>query len=260
MSVSQAALFIAFLVRKGYKPATVSTYVSAIGYVHKLKSLPDPTSSFLILQILRACHKNGSVTDTRLPIDRPMLGKLMGALDHIADSKRDCVLFKAMFALAFHAFLRIGEITVKRGALNPHLLQFSNLKMDKDQLVLSFSSYKHSQGRVFSIKIPASMPSTSCALRALQEYLVVRGTSPGPLFLFSSKTAVSRMEFDRVLKRALIFNSVSPTFFKGHSFWIGAATAAAEAGLSDSRIRELGRWKSDAFKKYIRASLRTSAL
>ena len=38
------------------------------------------------------------------------------------------------------------------------------------------------------------------------------------------------------------------------SFRIGAATYAAEQGISDTKIRHMGRWKSDAFKKYIRIS------
>ena len=34
---------------------------------------------------------------------------------------------------------------------------------------------------------------------------------------------------------------------------IGAATFAAECGFSDAQIRSMGRWKSDAFRKYIRS-------
>ena len=33
----------------------------------------------------------------------------------------------------------------------------------------------------------------------------------------------------------------------------GAACHAADKGFSDARIRALGRWKSDAFKVYIRS-------
>jgi hypothetical protein len=39
---------------------------------------------------------------------------------------------------------------------------------------------------------------------------------------------------------------------KGHSFRIGAATAAAIQGASDEDIQRMGRWKSQAFKRYIR--------
>ena len=35
---------------------------------------------------------------------------------------------------------------------------------------------------------------------------------------------------------------------------MGAACLAADKGFSDAQIRALGRWKSDAFKLYIRNS------
>ena len=39
---------------------------------------------------------------------------------------------------------------------------------------------------------------------------------------------------------------------KGH---IGAATTAAMRGLSDEEIQRMGRWKSQAFRKYIRITM-----
>ena len=50
--------------------------------------------------------------------------------------------------------------------------------------------------------------------------------------------------------------NLDPNRYKGHSFRIGAATYAAEQVVSDDKIRHLGRWKSDAFKKYIRITPR----
>lgn len=42
--------------------------------------------------------------------------------------------------------------------------------------------------------------------------------------------------------------------YKGHSFCIGAASLEAEKGLSVSQIRAMGRWNSNAFRKYIRSN------
>ena len=54
--------------------------------------------------------------------------------------------------------------------------------------------------------------------------------------------------------------NLDPNRYKGHSFRIGAATYAAEQGVSDDKIRHSGRWKSDAFKKYIRITSRIRSL
>ena len=166
-----------------------------------------------------------------------------------------------MFAIAFHAFLRIGEITVRSTAVhNPHLIMDNQLLIEGGELTLIFHSYKHSRGDPFRLKAKSTGTREVCPIRVLQSYLALRGSSPGPLFTDRHGGAILRTDFDKALRRAASFNKISTAHFKGHSFRIGAATAAAEAGVPDSQIRELGRWKSDAFKKYIRAASRTSTL
>ena len=44
------------------------------------------------------------------------------------------------------------------------------------------------------------------------------------------------------------------SLFSGHSFRRGAASAAADAGLTEYEIQLLGRWRSDAYKLYIESS------
>ena len=40
--------------------------------------------------------------------------------------------------------------------------------------------------------------------------------------------------------------------FRSHSFRIGAATWLASKGVLDEAIKHMGRWSSNAFKRYIR--------
>ena len=63
---------------------------------------------------------------------------------------------------------------------------------------------------------------------------------------------VSRSQFSNQLSSVIQFCGLSPSFYNGHSFRIGAASHAADKGLSDAQICLLGRWKSNAFLKYFR--------
>ena len=113
-----------------------------------------------------------------MPIVKPMLEHLMLTLVHTGtDHYRRQHLFQAMFALAFYAFLRIGEITTRgKDRHNAHLIQKNQIRMQTKHFELKFISYKHSQGQHFSLSVmEAQAGQGSCPVRAMQAYLQVRG-------------------------------------------------------------------------------------
>ena len=90
-----------------------------------------------------------------------------------------------------------------------------------------------------------------CPVSALLLYLARRGNKPGPLFIWKDGSPLSKSKFVTEVRRALSLANLPAASFAGHSFRIGAATTAATAGLEDSTIQTLGRWKSSSYLLYV---------
>ena len=80
---------------------------------------------------------------------------------------------------------------------------------------------------------------------------MVRGPGKGPLFLFRDGRFLTRQRFVEAVRQALHKAGMDQSEYSGHSFRIGAATAAAANGLEDSVIKTLGRWRSLAYLLYV---------
>ena len=253
------ALFIAYLANKNYAASTVLTYVSALGYAHRLASLPDPSRSELIQLALRGYSKMNPILDSRLPITLPILERLISALDHSLSSQYQRVLMKAMCACAFFAALRVGEITCRPGESVNNLInleqifEMRNRRGVVEAIKLSLIHFKHSD-TLHPVDILIYRDNPVCPVSLLSTFLQLRGSSRGPLFSWPNNQAISRSFFTNCLNQTLDFCGLDRSRYKSHSFRIGAASWAAAKGLSDAQIRTFGRWKSNAFLRYIRTS------
>ena len=85
-------------------------------------------------------------------------------------------------------------------------------------------------------------------------YLAVWGTNPGPVFILRNGRMLTRDLFGSELDKILGKLDIQIHHYNTHSFRIGAATSAKQAGIADVHIKTLGRWKSDAYLCYIRTS------
>ena len=167
ISASVLAFFIPHIHRARYLPATVSSHISAIGYIHKLQGGSDPTTTFLAQKLLSAYHKLGKQFDLRMPIDKPMLSKLLGALDFTVTGKHHRALYRAMFCLAFHAFLRIGEMTVQSAnATNSNFVAVETARNQRHNLTAGLPSSNHDgillHARCYSRYFISVLPRRAC--------------------------------------------------------------------------------------------------
>ena len=256
--------FIMFLKAKTYAPTTITSAVSALAFINKLYGINDQHSHFVILKMLEGYRRTANTPDSRLPITLDILHRLIDAVPHIGLSHFNQTLIKAMQLLAFHAFLRIGEMTIRSsGDTLSHPIMAADCTINftngtPSSLDLNIHNSKHNMGRTFHINI-LSTSNIYCPVMAMHSYLSLAKPAGGTLFQFSDATPVSRNFFANSLKKCLIYANINPNSYKSHSFRIGAATeAVSKLKLSDHDVQRLGRWKSNAVKNYIRVPSYTS--
>ena len=217
----------------------------------------DPTSGFLISKLVDGAYILKPTVDIRLPITVPILDRLVAALSHIILSVYEMTLFRAMFFLTFNAYARIGQITTTNTFSLSTVLQYANVTIQwkcgqPSKVSVTFRHFKHNLSSSPHVISFGHGPIAVSAFQSVADYIKVRGASSGPFFCHVQGFSVSRLPFDRLFLRALKYCNLDSAKYKGHSFRIGAATHAAKRTFSDSRVRALGRWSSNAFRKYIR--------
>ena len=187
------------------------------------------------MQMLKGHEKLGFRLNSRLPITLPILHRILASAVHFCHSQYDIVLFQAMCSLAFFGCRRVGEITLttSKGGGSPFQIHQLTQSVAENQKVVA---------------LKCTFLDFKCSLRLSLSQKVI----PGPLFVLGDGSPVSIAAFTEKLSMAIKYCGFEPSRYKGHSFRIGAASHAADAGMSDAQIRALERWKSNAFQKYIR--------
>ena len=194
---SLSSVFIVYMKKQQYAAATITSYVLAIGYVHKLAGTNDPASSFLVKKSLLAIRKMQSSCDTRLPVTEDILHLLVSTAGHMIHSMYHLKLKQAMFMLAYNAFLQVGEITQSE-----HNLLLSDVPLTTSSIKLLFRLSKHALGASQEAMVSAMTGGMYCLVYALSEYMSYCGKNPGLLFLWRGKP-LSRKDFVSSLKLLL---------------------------------------------------------
>lgn len=190
----------------------------------------------------------------RKPITRNIL------LDILSCINQDTITganLHAAFCLAFAAFLRCGEFTYTVKDLESsdfgswHLTRKSVNILD-DQLTISLPASKTDPFRQGITLTVAATKDKACAIASMRNLYDKYPTSPETPLFQQEKGAFTR-EFVTSNLRTYLYRLKYEGNYSGHSFRRGAATSAKEAGLTDNEIQLLGRWKSDAYRRYIQA-------
>ena len=252
-SANTVAMFAAHLQQRGLKCSTIQTYLSAISNKHKLENLIGPTGTYLVAKPLQGI-KNAETKEPlqRLPIIRSILHQILDTVPFCTTCKYTQTMLRALFLLTYYSCLRVGESVGLHSNERAHTLTIDHITQVTDiGYQITFTSYKHSHTETPTFLLRQQPNTTYCPVSALRQYLQIRGQTQGPIFVDVTTTPLTRDKFTYHLKLCLRLAGLSTISYTTHSFRIGRATQLAMKGASEATIKATGRWKSNAYNKYI---------
>ena len=178
---------------------TIKSYLCAVrslqidlGYGDPL--LATPRLEHVPRGIRLALSLKSPVRPPRLPVTQNLMLLIRTSLN-LADF--DHAMFWAAFCTAWFGFLRVSEFTSSPSGFDPAVhLSLNDVAVDS-QLHPSavFLTIKASKTEPFRKGLKLYLPRTDrllCPISSLSYFLHRRGNLPGPLFIFSDGTALSR--------------------------------------------------------------------
>lgn len=255
--------FVSYLAQDGISHATIKVYLSAIRSLHISKGLHEVYSAQLtprVEQVLKGIKKEDALKHSkqaRLPVTLDILTRLKPIMLHYPGG-HDGILLWAACCLAFFGFLRCGEFTVpSQSEFDPSThLSLADIAVDcREAPTVIQVHIKQSKTDPFRQGVHLYLGKTGnniCPVEAMLPYLAIRGATPCPVFILKDGSFLTRQKFAALVATCLGKANISDKGYSTHSFRIGAATTAKEAGISDLHIKMLGRWKSEAYQLYIR--------
>ena len=231
--------------------AGIQYWSTITGYQSSIASMPQ---LFYLLCGIRRSQGHTFIRPRRLPITSMQLRVIHYHLQYLRYSHLECTMFRAASSLAFFGLIRSSEYTSShRTTFNPqNTLLVSDITFNQDRSIM-FVHVRASKTDPFCsgcvIRV-AAIDDSLCPVRTMFGYLSAHPTHSGSLFVLSAGQFLIRQDMVLLLRRCLPHVSNNNT----HSFRIGGASTAASAGISDSHIQILGRWSSDAYRRYLHIS------
>lgn len=245
--------YIAYMSLQHYSYSTISGNVAAISYKCKISNLKDNTKQFVVKSLLEGLRRTRKTLDSRHPITLETLATLIKALSHVCRSQYETMLFSAAFALAHVALLRISEFAVTNRHNSKSVLSKDSVTLTGNIIRIYFNSSKTDQrGLGTHIDISIDRQNKFC-YDYLAAYMSHRQLQSGPLFCHFDGSPLTSYQFNAVFKKTLSFTGLKCCHFKSHSFRIGGATSLFTRGRQVEEIKRSGRWRSNAYKSYIRS-------
>jgi hypothetical protein len=246
-------------------PDTIQANLSAIKSTHVDRRLESFVFDSLwikrILAGVRRCYSS-----PRSKQAEPMTEEVLQRITDVDMTNLQQLNFSVASIVAFAGFLRMGEFTIKDSQTKETPEVYQQTRLTRSDVTFGADGshailrLKRSKSDVdhhgVDVLLSASPGSPTCPVTALRKLF---DTQPlpdtAPLFGWGSKP-LKRTWMINNMRSKLRNEGISVSAkYSGHSFRRGAAQKAYDNGLTEADIQALGRWTSDAFKRYYSQSL-----
>ncbi|VDI19826.1 Hypothetical predicted protein [Mytilus galloprovincialis] len=254
-SADNVCLYIAYLVDvKSFKYCTIVNYLNIIKRLHKANGLEEPISgNWQIQKVLNGVRRSIGDAQKGAELMTPQLLLIIKAnLD--LNSQNDICIWSACL-MGFYGLLRPGNFLRSGKYVEHRDIQICDVHYHRNGYVIELQWTKTVQfrERKLNIVLPSIVGQPLCPVSAIKELLhfhFKRGAKEDSPLLCN----LSYQMFISRINSILISNDIKQ-HITGHSFRWGGATWCLRIGMSDSMIKDIGMWKSDAYLRYTEVDL-----
>ena len=262
---SMVAAYLASLAREGMRYNTITNYGWAARALIARHGGPNLVHNIFLKGFMMCLRRmTGDDVQQKKAVSQKFLLKIKEGLN--LEREADTNLWCAVL-VAFMTLLRSSEYCLKPGKRAgfdreaPLLAEELRLKRDPSGRVEAMNVYVNRSktdqiGRGATTEL-ARVGGPLCAVEAvmhMEERWPKYGDEPAFChFTYNRRAGPIRYgTITRLLKRTATELGLDPKQFASHSLRAGGASALARGGALPWQIQAIGRWKSDAYKRYIR--------
>ncbi len=248
-------------VRYRYKSGTISRRVSGIVWAHALANIASPVTPRIskmlhAIRVRRSKPGDKEIGERQTKMAAPLLLDDLAKISSWAQARKHPLATRnlALVLVGWSCAMRRSEIAD---------LQIDDISaLSEEGFLLTIGHSKADQtGEGVRLPVSAEDDPDLCPVRALQQWLDVRGAHEGPLFPGNGWGKRMRRLSDKQVNRIVISCArdagASPSFkntdFSAHSLRAGLITEAVRAGQSDHDVMARSRHKThQVFMRYVR--------
>ncbi len=255
---TKLVMFFTHLSEQGKASSTIRTYMAGVRAHLHMENIPLNENHYMLKLMYKSSAKN-DVHRIRLPITKDMMEPLLRWVTLVVKGEFKVLLFRTIFATAYAGAFRIGELVGSEHAVKTKNVT-SPRTSDKVQIILHSSKTSKPDQLLEVIQVESWPGSEFCPCALINQFSEMRyrvskywKEQPGHFFVHKNVTQVTESETLRILRRALaLMSGVENQEYGTHSFRSRKASDMFRKGKKEMEIKEVGRWRSKAFKKYIK--------